>query len=141
MAENTAIAFKPGGTPPTRGAVIQDVLILQLKLFAGNMHNLVLVPMTLGGAGLDILLPSRRRSGYFYRALAWGRRAEKVIDIYSALGPQGAAKSPDISAASARLKIALSKELEQGSTVAGLSSVVEGVLAQLRQSETPPQSS
>jgi hypothetical protein len=69
----------------SRWRLICDVLTLQLKLLAVNVHNLILIPATLAAALLDLTFRSGSRGGRFYRALEWGRRAEEAIGLYSAL--------------------------------------------------------
>jgi hypothetical protein len=69
----------------TRGAFLRDVFDLQWKLILGNLHNFILIPMTLGAAVLDLVLRSGPHGSRFYRVLAWGRHAEEAIDLYGAL--------------------------------------------------------
>jgi hypothetical protein len=69
----------------TRGAFLRDVFDLQWKLVLGNLHNFILIPMTLGAAVLDLVLRSGPHGSRFYRVLAWGRQAEEAIGLYGAL--------------------------------------------------------
>src|SRR5437879_4937989 len=68
-----------------RWRFIGDVLVLQLKLVLGNVHNLLLIPATLGAAALDLIFKAERHGARFYRVLDWGRKADEVIGLYSAL--------------------------------------------------------
>jgi hypothetical protein len=71
--------------PHTRRMFVRDVLILQVKLLLGNLHNFVLIPATLGAAALDLVVKTGPHGSRFYRVLDWGRRAEDAIDLYGAL--------------------------------------------------------
>jgi hypothetical protein len=71
----------------SRGQFIRDVLMLQLKLLAGNAHNFILIPTSLAAALLDFIFQSAGHGARFYRVLEWGRQAEEAIDLYSALAP------------------------------------------------------
>jgi hypothetical protein len=70
---------------PTRRTFVRDVLLLQWKLLLGNVHNVILIPLTLGAAALDLVFQSGPHGSRFYRALAWGRQAEEAIDLHGAL--------------------------------------------------------
>ena len=69
----------------TRGMFVRDVLMLQIKLLLGNLHNFVLIPLTLAAAALDLVFKSGRHGSRFYRVLDWGRQAEEAIGLYRAL--------------------------------------------------------
>src|SRR5277367_2156872 len=71
--------------PHTREMFVRDVLMLQVKLMLGNLHNFILIPMTLAAAALDLVFKSGRHGSRFYRVLDWGRQAEEAIGLYSAL--------------------------------------------------------
>jgi hypothetical protein len=82
MAEEHPLS---AGNARTRRTFVRDVLLLQWKLLLGNVHNVILIPMTLGAAALDLDFQSGPHGSRFYRALAWGRQAEEAIDLYGAL--------------------------------------------------------
>jgi hypothetical protein len=82
--------------PHTQEMFIRDVLMLQVKLLLGNLHNFILIPMTLAAAALDLVFKSGGHGSRFYRVLDWGRQAEEAINLYSALDdlrPEPAAKA------------------------------------------------
>jgi len=84
----------PHADERSRWQFLSDVLTLQLKLLAGNVHNFILIPATLVAAFIDLIFKSGSHGARFYRVLQWGRRAEEAIGLYSALDPdRGAAKS------------------------------------------------
>ena len=69
----------------SRSTFLRDVLMLQVKLLIGNLHNFVLVPLSLGAAALDLVSATDEEGGRFYRVLAWGREADELIGLYRAL--------------------------------------------------------
>src|SRR5271155_1944035 len=71
--------------PHTRGMFIRDVLVLQIKLLLLNVHNFVLMPVTLVAAALDVVFKSGTHGSRFYRTLGWARQAEEAIGLYRAL--------------------------------------------------------
>ena len=78
----------PEVEPDGRWRFLRDVLVLQLKLLIGNLHNFVLIPATLAAAMLDLVFKSGRHGSRFYRVLDWGRQADEAIGLYSALDRQ-----------------------------------------------------
>ena len=69
--------------PDTRAAVAIEVLVLQVKLFIGGLHNLVLAPLTIVAALFDLAFDTGGE--YFYRVLGWGKEADEAIGLYAAL--------------------------------------------------------
>lgn len=121
---------EPGGG---RWPFLRDVLVLQLKLLIGNVHNFILMPATMGAAGLDLLFKSGRHGSGFYRVLDWGRRAEEAIGLYSALDREDRELKADftVDAVVARVESAIMREVEKGGTAASVKSAVDLALDQL----------
>ena len=67
----------------TRAAVAMEVLMLQVKLFVGGLHNLVLAPLTIAAAAFDLVFDTGGE--YFYHVLGWGKEADEAIGLYAAL--------------------------------------------------------
>lgn len=111
--------------------VLCDVMMLQLKLLMLSVHNLILVPVTMTTALVDIVFSPGRHGGYFYRALHWGRRAEEVIGFYRPLERKPATDSADLMAS--RLKTAIAEELPDDPATVRISLLIDRVMEQLRQ--------
>jgi hypothetical protein len=71
--------------PRTRWDFVYDVILFQVKLFVGGLHNFVLGPATLAAAFLDLVCRSGPHGSRFYRVLDWGRRSEEALGLYAAL--------------------------------------------------------
>jgi hypothetical protein len=126
--------------PHARWKFLRDVIALQLKLMLGNVHNFVLIPVTLVAAAIDFVFGGKRQGERFYRVLEWGRRADEAIDLYSALGDAAGEerelkKDFTVDAVIARLEGVIAREYEKGGTAASVKNAVDKAIDQL-QSET-----
>jgi hypothetical protein len=123
-----------GDEPDKRWPFIRDVLLLQVKLLIGNVHNLVLVPATTAAALLDLLFKSERHGSRFYRVLEWGRRADEAIGLYDALDRHNDELKKEFSVDSlvTQVEEAIIREYKEGGTAASVKSAVDRVLDKLR---------
>lgn len=123
------------GKPPGRWPFIRDVLVLQLKLLIGNLHNLILIPATMVAAALDLVVRSGPHGSRFYRVLEWGRRAEEAIGLYSALDRRDPDLGCDftVDAIVSRLEDAIVREVGKGGSAAAVKAAADRVLDRLHQ--------
>ena len=123
----------PRSSEPTRWRFFRDVLALQLKLLAGNVHNFILIPLTLAAAFLDLVFKWGGHGALFYRVLEWGRRADEAIGLYSALDTDNEALKRNFTVDSvvSQLEQVIVREYEKGGTVASMKSVVDKTLDRL----------
>ncbi|HEX4080270.1 MAG TPA: hypothetical protein VHX61_15525 [Rhizomicrobium sp.] len=121
--------------PRGRWPFIRDVLVLQLKLLMGNLHNFVLIPATMGAAALDLVFKSGRHGARFYRVLDWGRRAEEAINLYGALDRRDGELKRDftVDTVVSRLEDVIIRVYENGGTAANLKAAVDQVLDRLHE--------
>ena len=120
--------------PDRRWPFIRDVLLLQLKLLIGNVHNLMLVPATTVAALLDVISKSERHGSRFYRVLEWGRRADEAIGLYDALDRHNEELKKEFSVDSlvTQVEEAIMREYREGGTAASVKAAVDHVLDRLR---------
>ena len=123
----------PHGNERTRWQFFRDVLVLQLKLLLGNIHNFFLIPMTLAAAFLDLVFNWRSHGALFYRVLEWGRRADEAIGLYSALDTESDVlkNNYNVDSIVSELEKAIVREYEKGGTVASMKTVVDRALDRL----------
>jgi len=123
-----------GNEPHGRRLFLRDVLVLQLKLMIGNLHNFVLIPATMLAAALDLVVKSGRHGSRFYRVLEWGREAEEAIGLYSALDhrEEELKEIVSIEAVLSGVQDAIVREHEKGGTVSSMKVAVDRLLDQLR---------
>jgi hypothetical protein len=121
------------GEPQRRWPFIRDVLILQVKLLIGNVHNLILVPATTAAAVLDLIFKSGPHGSRFYRVLEWGRRADEAIGLYGALDrhDEELKRRFTIDAVVSRVEETIVREYAKGGTAASMKAAVDRVLDQL----------
>jgi len=122
------------GEPQGRWPFIRDVLILQVKLLIGNVHNLVLVPATTAAAVLDLIFKSDRHGSRFYRVLEWGRRADEAIGLYGALDrhDEKLKRGFTVDSLALRVEEAIAQEYAKGGTAASVKAAVDRVFDKLR---------
>jgi hypothetical protein len=120
--------------PRGRWPFVRDVLVLQLKLLIGNVHNLVLVPATTVAAVLDLVFKSGPPGSRFYRVLEWGRRADEAIGLYGALDRhnENIKRSFTVDALVSRVEEAIAQEYATGGTAASVKAAVDRVFDKLR---------
>jgi len=116
--------------PHPRWRIVRDVAVLQLKLFIGNVHNLLLMPVCLFAAALDILFKNRRDEALLYKTLAWARHFEERIGLYSALhgDPHNPPEKYSIDALIARVENAIKHDYERGGTTASMKAAADKAL-------------
>ncbi len=70
-------------------SLVKSVAILQLKLLLGAARDLVLSPITLAAAAIDLMRIKRHDPEYFRRAMKAGERSEEWIDLWAAAREPG----------------------------------------------------
>lgn len=67
---------------PGRVGQLREVIVFQFKLVLDALRDVIISPLSLGAAVLDLVLPSRDGSRWFHRVLALGRRSEELIGLW-----------------------------------------------------------
>lgn len=96
---------------------LRDVAVFQLKMLLDNVRDFALMPISLVAAAIDRIFKGDRQGSLFYQVLRWGAHSEEVIDVYSAIAPQGRPEvnpSYTVDAVIARLEGVLVRECEKG---------------------------
>ena len=119
-----------------RWKFVRDVAVFQLKLFLDNVRDLVLMPVSLVAALIDLVFRGEREGALFYKVLRWGSHSEAVIDVYSAIDHHEASAfkvRPDytVDGVIARLENVLKREVEKGGTAASVKAAVDKAIDQL----------
>ena len=124
------------GEPDDRWKFMRDVVVFQLKMFLDNVRDLVLMPVSLVAALVDLVLRGDREGARFYRVLRWGRHSERVIDVYSAIEHHPPddfeiGKAYTVDGVIARLESVVSREVEKGGPAASIKSAMDRAIDQL----------
>jgi hypothetical protein len=69
----------------SRGQIIRDVLIFQVKLWLEGFKDVVLMPLSLGAAIIDLVFRGRNGGGTLYSVMRLGDRFERWVHLYAAL--------------------------------------------------------
>lgn len=101
-----------------------------------NGRDLVLMPVALVAALIDLLMRGEREGARFYKVLRWGWHSEKVIDVYSAIEdhPRGdfeIGRDYTVDGVIARLENVVAREVEKGGTAASIKSAMDRAIDQL----------
>jgi hypothetical protein len=79
-----------------RRTLIRDAAVFQVKLVVDGFRDLLLVPVSLVGAIMSLIDSRKGKPGtQFYDVLAYGKRSEKWIDLFSALRDRETVDLPD----------------------------------------------
>ena len=138
MSNHAALpaAPAPKSDSNNRWRFLRDVVVFQLKMFLDNVRDLVLMPVSLAAALIDLVLRGDREGARFYRVLRWGWHSEKVIDVYSAIeheepGAFAISRDYTVDGVIARLEGVVTREIEKGGTAASIKSAMDRTIDQI----------
>lgn len=77
-----------------RFRVFRDVVIFQGKLLVDGLRDVLLSPLSVGAALIDLLVPGDDGGRRFYAVLRFGRRTETWINLFGAADRQDPAHGP-----------------------------------------------
>ena len=122
--------------PDDRWNFVRDVMVFQLKLLLDNARDLVLMPVSLIAALIDVVFRGEREGALFYKVLKWGQHSEAVIDVYSAIehheaGDFKVSRDYTVDGVIARLENVLKREVEKGGTAASVKAAMDKAIDQL----------
>ena len=69
--------------PPGAGPLLREMALLQLKLLIDAARDLVLSPIVLVAALVDLSLSRRQPPRYFHEALRLGKASDEWIDLWA----------------------------------------------------------
>lgn len=127
--------YEPPEIHPTRWVLIRDALAFQLKLFLDGLRDLVMMPVSLGAAVLDLLGVGPRAGRQFYDLLAFGRQTELWIDLFGAAEhaePLPESRGPGVDRLVAKMERLVRQEYERGGITTGAKEAVDRALDRLQ---------
>ncbi len=74
-----------------RFPVFRDVVVFQMKLLVDGLRDLLISPVSVLAALVDLLIPGNDGGKRFYAVVRFGRRTEEWINLFGAAGPHDAA--------------------------------------------------
>ena len=69
--------------------MVRDAIVFQIKLVVDGIRDFVLIPVSLVATALSLLRPGGRSGSEFYEVVAFGRRTEKLINLFGAADKLG----------------------------------------------------
>ena len=69
----------------SRSTIVRDVLIFQVKLWLEGFKDIVLMPLSLGAAVVDLFFQRKSGEGVLYSVMRLGDRFERWVHLYAAL--------------------------------------------------------
>lgn len=117
---------------PDRWTVVRDAAVFQLKLFLDGIRDLVMMPISLGAAALDVL--GVGTGHLFYDLLRFGRKTEGWINLFGEADRPEAITSPSgpgVDALVTRMERLVVSEYERGGITASAKDAVDRALDQL----------
>jgi hypothetical protein len=130
------LSTSPRPNSDARWKFVRDVVVFQLKLLLDNVRDIVLMPVSLVAALIDLVLRGEREGARFYKVLRWGAHSEEVIDVYSAIehhapGNFKINRSYTVDGVIARLEGVVVREVEKGGTAASIKTAMDRAIDQL----------
>ncbi len=71
-------------TTRTRWVILRDLLIFQVKLLLDGAKDILLSPLSLAAAILDILFPASRPGHRFYAVMRMGEKYDRWLSLFAA---------------------------------------------------------
>jgi len=66
-----------------RTVIIRDLVIFQLKLLLDGVKDIILSPLSVVAAGLDLIAPTDKRGKRLYAVLMLGERFDRWLSLYN----------------------------------------------------------
>lgn len=82
----------------TRWRLLRDVVVFQIKLGMEAVLDIMLIPVSLAAAALDLLLGNWRRPRWFHAVLRFGERCEHLINLWGIATPGVGAPQSEVDA-------------------------------------------
>lgn len=116
---------EPRIPPRDRWRLIREIAVLQVKLLADAVRDLLLAPLALVAGAVDLVRPG---GGLFDAVLALGRRTDRWINLFGHEGDQDPADDASIDDLAGRLELKIRQNYDQGGMTAHAKAAVDRVL-------------
>lgn len=124
--------MRPPDSDPT-SRLVRDVARFQLKLWMEAARDLVLIPVSLVAAGLDLILAKQQKPRFFRQIIVVGRRSDDWIDLWSM--EDAGKRVENVDAVMVRLERVLRDPRTSSRQAKALMRWVERTIARQRRSE------
>ncbi len=122
---------------PDRWTLIRDIAVLQVKLVVDGLRDFLLVPVSIATGIYSVLRGGDQPGTEFYELLRYGRRSERVINLFGAAervyGPAvEETPIPDIDDMVAKVETFVVDEYRKGGITAQAKDHIDQVLDAVR---------
>lgn len=76
----------------SKAVLLRDLMIFQVKLVLDGLKDVVLMPLTIGAAAVDIVFPGKVPGHRFYAVMSLGERFDRWLNLFSASDRADASK-------------------------------------------------
>ena len=117
----------PDSSPPearSRWGLIRDLLVFQLKLGIDAFRDVVLVPISLVAAVVD-LVKGGDHPKRFYEIVRLGRRSERWIDLFGAVEPPEEDDLPSLDSLVGHVERLLVEQVKRGGVTASAKEAID----------------
>ena len=102
----------------TKGEMLRDALIFQIKLVIDGIRDFILIPVSLIATVMSLLKPGAKAGSEFYDVVAFGRDTEHKINLFGAADrievPADKFDSPDLDTLVDQVESYMRREYEGG---------------------------
>lgn len=74
---------RPASIGRDRTVIVRDLVIFQLKLFLDGVKDLILSPLSVLAAALDLFSPTEKRGKRLYAVLHLGERFDRWLNLFN----------------------------------------------------------
>lgn len=133
---------RPAALPgPNRWTLIRDIAVLQVKLVVDGLRDFLLVPVSIAAGILSLLKGGDRPGTEFYDLLRYGRRTERVINLFGAadrfpVAAEDETELPDIDRMVAQVESFVVEEYRSGGITAQAKQRIDKLLVALNQARS-----
>ena len=121
---------------PDRWTLIRDMGVLQVKLIVDGLRDFLLVPVSIATGIVSLLKGGERPGPEFYELLRYGRRTERLINLFGAAervyGPAEEETLPDIDQMVAKVETFVVDEYKSGGITAQAKEQIDKMLDTMR---------
>jgi hypothetical protein len=71
-------------TTKTRWVILRDLLIFQIKLVLDGAKDIVIAPLSIAAAAVDIVFPGQRPGRFFYAVMRLGEHFDRWLSLFAA---------------------------------------------------------
>ncbi len=121
---------------PDRVRLVRRVLLLQVKLLADGIRDLVMMPLSLAAAVLGFAAGGRDPEIYFDRLMHFGRSTDRWINLFDHDDPENPHRSAPLDRVAEEIEATIRRDYERGGLSAQGAARLSELVARLRRGQS-----